>query len=394
MLNYLSLITPEHLSVEGSICKIALPLEVQVELSSVLLSELERGVLVFDDLDTVEYRDGVFSIYGYDVTTSFNKVSLLAMIKELLVDVEPEPLEQVDEKIYKITKSGTKMFANQEIEDDYLYLYKTELAKGNLENAKAIRSMILECNMGLVNSLIKKYVIGGFAAISDDLFQEGCMGVLKALDKFDINQDIRFSTYAVPYISAALKRYIYDNSKTIRTPEYIGQRLQKYKRYIEEARKLGLEPTDEDIRAYLNIPQVDYIELKYAIEQEALIDLNAPVEGQDGGTSSLAEVIQDKSSSDFYRLSGLYKDEFMSVLLEATQKGLEPKKLQALCLYMGLCDDGETHTQEEIAEEFGVTKQAVGVWIKQALEYLRNPVYSERLREIMQEESYGGNHKC
>lgn len=393
MLNYLSLITPEHLSVEGSICKIALPLEVQVELSSVLLSELERGVLVFDDLDTVEYRDGVFSIYGYDVTTSFNKVSLLSMIKELLVDVEPEPLEQVDEKIYKITKSGTKMFANQEIEDDYLYLYKTELAKGNLENAKAIRSMILECNMGLVNSLIKKYVIGGFAAISDDLFQEGCMGVLKALDKFDINQDIRFSTYAVPYISAALKRYIYDNSKTIRTPEYIGQRLQKYKRYIEEARKLGLEPTDEDIRTYLNIPQVDYIELKYAAEQEALIDLNAPVEGQDGGTSSLAEVIQDKSSSDFYRLSGLYKDEFMSVLLEATQKGLEPKKLQALCLYMGLCDDGETHTQEEIAEEFGVTKQAVGVWIKQALEYLRNPVYSERLREIMQEESYGGKHK-
>ena len=393
MLNYLSLITPEHLSVEGSICKIALPLEVQVELSSVLLSELERGVLVFDDLDTVEYRDGVFSIYGYDVTTSFNKVSLLAMIKELLVDVEPEPLEQVDEKIYKITKSGTKMFANQEIEDDYLYLYKTELAKGNLENAKAIRSMILECNMGLVNSLIKKYVIGGFAAISDDLFQEGCMGVLKALDKFDINQDIRFSTYAVPYISAALKRYIYDNSKTIRTPEYIGQRLQKYKRYVEEARKLGLEPTDEDIRAYLNIPQVDYIELKYAIEQAALIDLNAPVEGQDGGTSSLAEVIQDKSSSDFYRLSGLYKDEFMSVLLEATQKGLEPKKLQALCLYMGLCDDGETHTQEEIAEEFGVTKQAVGVWIKQALEYLRNPIYSERLREIMQEESFGGKHK-
>ena len=393
MLNYLSLITPEHLSVEGSICKIALPLEVQVELSSVLLSELERGVLVFDDLDTVEYRDGVFSIYGYDVTTSFNKVSLLSMIKELLVDVEPEPLEQVDEKIYKITKSGTKMFATQEIEDDYLYLYKTELANGNLENAKAIRSMILECNMGLVNSLIKKYVIGGFAAISDDLFQEGCMGVLKALDKFDINQDIRFSTYAVPYISAAIKRYIYDNSKTIRTPEYIGQRLQKYKRYIEEARKLGLEPTDEEIRAYLNIPQIDYIELKYAAEQEALIDLNAPVEGQDGGTSSLAEVIQDKSSSDFYRLSGMYKDEFMSVLLEATQKGLEPKKLQALCLYMGLCDDGETHTQEEIAEEFGVTKQAVGVWIKQALEYLRNPVYSERLREIMQEESYGSKHK-
>lgn len=393
MLNYLSLITPEHLSVEGSKCKIALPLEVQVELSSILLSELQRGVLVFDDLDVVEYKNGVFSIFGYDVTTSFNKASLVAMIKELLVDVEPEPVEQVDEKIYKITSSGNKVFASPEIEDDYLYLYKTELEQGHLENAKAIRAMILECNMGLVKSRIKKYVMSGLTEMSDDLFQEGCMGLLTALDGFDIDRDTRFSTYAVQRIDAAIKLYIYNNSKTIRTPVYIGQCMAKYKRYLTEAKKLGLNPTDEEIRKYLNITPDKYIELKYALEQEVLIDLNSPTDTQQSEKGTLAEVIEDKASSDFYKLSGLYKDEFMAVLLEATQKGLEKKKLQALCMYMGLCDDGEVHTQEEIAAEFGVTKQAVGVWIKQALEYLRNPIYSERLREIMQDENYGGKHK-
>lgn len=392
MLSYLSLITPEHISINDQICKIELPLEVQVELGTYLVAELERGVLAFDDLSPVEYKNGSFKLFGLDLTPYFNNEELLRMLQDL-VDEDDDYISTEDEEIVRITASGNKVFASQEIEDDYLYLYKTEMEKGNLETAKAIRATILECNMGLVKQQIKKYVLSGFAEVQDDLFQEGCMGVLKALDKFNIDLDVKFSTFAVNYIRAGIKRYIYDNGKTIRVPEYISQNTQKYKRYLEETRKLGYEPTDEEIIKHLNIPKSWYTELKYALEQEELIDLNSPAKGSEVENATLADVIEDKASSDFYRLSGIYKDEFMSVLLEATQKGLEPKKLQALCMYMGLCEDGETHTQEEIAQEFGVTKQAIGVWIKQALEYLRNPVYSDKLREIMQEENHGGNHK-
>ena len=126
-----------------------------------------------------------------------------------LVDEDDDYISTEDEEIVRITASGNKVFASQEIEDDYLYLYKTEMEKGNLETAKAIRATILECNMGLVKQQIKKYVLSGFAEVQDDLFQEGCMGVLKALDKFNIDLDVKFSTFAVNYIRAGIKRYIY-----------------------------------------------------------------------------------------------------------------------------------------------------------------------------------------
>ena len=396
MLNYLSLITPEHISVDAQVCRIELPLEVQVELSTYLVAELEKGVLAFDDLSPVEYKNGKFKLFSIDLTQHFSHPDLLTMLQEIVAeDADEDYVSPEDEEIVRITPSGNKVFTSPEVEDDYLYLYKSEMADGNLAMAKRIKDTILECNMGLVKSIIKKYVLSGYAEMSDDLFQEGCMGVLRALDTFDIDAGIRFSTHAVNWIKAGIKRYIYDNGRTIRVPEYIGQQTQKYKRYIEEAKKLGFEPTDEEIRKHLGLPEADYINLKYAIEQENLLDLYSTDKNgtSDEDKSFLADVVEDKASSDFYRLSGLYKDEFMSVLLEATQKGLEPKKLHALCMYMGLCEDGETHTQEEIASQFGVTKQAIGIWIKQALEYLRNPIYSERLREIMQEENYGGRYK-
>ena len=396
MLNYLSLITPEHVSIDAQVCRIELPLEVQVELSTYLVAELEKGVLEFDDLSPIEYKNGIFRLFNIDLTAQFNSPELIAMLQELISECTEEDDDYSsaeDEEIFRTTSSRNKVFASQEVEDDYLFLYKSELKKGNLAMAKAIRDVILECNMGLVKSLIKKYVLGGYAEAKDDLFQEGCLGLLKALEKFDIDRDVKFSTYAVPYIKAHIKRYIYENGRTIRVPEYIGQLSQKYKRYIMEAEKLGYTPSDEEIRKYLNLPEVDYINLKHAIEQDTLFDLDSKPQGLETENKVLADVIEDKTNSDFYKLSGLYKDEFMSVLLEATKKGLEAKKLQALCMYMGLCEDGEPHTQEEIAQKFGVTKQAIGVWIKQALDYLKNPVYSERLREIMQEENYGGSHK-
>ena len=393
MLNYLSLITPEHISINAQVCTIELPLEVQVELSTYLVAELEKGVLAFDDLSPVEYKNGTFRLFSLDLTQYFNHPDLIAMLQEIVEeDTEEVYISPEDAGLIRVTSSGNKVFADAEIEYDYISLYKEAMKKGDAAQAKTLRATILECNMGLVKSQIKKYVISGFAETADDLFQEGCLGVLKALDKFDIDLDNKFSTFATNYVKAGIKRYIYDNGRTIRVPEYISQNTQKYKRYLEEARKLGYEPTDEEVIKHLGIPQSWYIELKYALEQEELMNLNAPVsDSEEKGT--LADVVEDKSGSDFYRLSGLYRDDFMSVLLEATQKGLEKKKLQALCLYMGLCEDGETHTQEDIANQFGVTKQAIGVWIKQALEYLRNPVYSDRLREIMQEESFGGKHK-
>ena len=155
MLSYLSLITPEHISINDRICKIELPLEVQVELGTYLVAELERGVLAFDDLSPVEYKNGSFKLFGLDLTPYFNNEELLRMLQDL-VDEDDDYISTEDEEIVRITASGNKVFASQEIEDDYLYLYKTEMEKGNLETAKAIRATILECNMGLVKQQIKK----------------------------------------------------------------------------------------------------------------------------------------------------------------------------------------------------------------------------------------------
>ena len=249
-----------------------------------------------------------------------------------------------------------------------------ELSKRVAEGDVEAKNKLAESNLRLVVSIAKRYVGRNLAFL--DLIQEGNMGLMKAVDKFDASKGYKFSTYATWWIRQAITRAIADQAKTIRVPVHMVETINKLKRAQRQLTlELNREPTEEEIAVKMNIP-VDKIREIIKIDVDP-ISLEKPT--REDEDSCVADFIKDESnmSPEEYAINSKLKDEIAEVLLTLTER-----EEQVLRLRFGL-EDGTCRTLEEVGNMFGVTRERIRQIEAKALRKLRHPSRSKKLKDYL-----------
>ncbi len=315
-----------------------------------------------------------------------NNIDVLSMTDEepddIPFDVEEEEVEQIDISVPEgvSIEDPVRMYL-KEIGKVPLLSAEEEIALAQVmegggpegENAK---KKLAEANLRLVVSIAKRYVGRGMLFL--DLIQEGNLGLIKAVEKFDYRKGYKFSTYATWWIRQAITRAIADQARTIRIPVHMVETINKLVRVQRQLlQELGREPSPEEIAKEMSMP-VDRVREILKISQEP-VSLETPIGEEED--SHLGDFIQDENvpvPADAAAFT-LLKEQLVEVLDTLTDR--EQKVLR---LRFGL-DDGRARTLEEVGKEFSVTRERIRQIEAKALRKLRHPSRSRKLKDFLEE---------
>ena len=296
------------------------------------------------------------------------KVNLLTPDEEIQLaqdmgagDAAREQLAEIE----KARKNGEEVSLAQEEEKEL----KRAIRKG-----EAAKQRLAEANLRLVVSIAKRYVGRGMLFL--DLIQEGNLGLIKAVEKFDYTKGYKFSTYATWWIRQAINRAIADQARTIRIPVHMVETINKVIRVSRQLlQELGHDPTPEEISEEMNMP-VDKVREILKIAQEP-VSLETPIGEEED--SHLGDFIPDEDASEPSEAASytLLKEQLIDVL-----DTLTPREEKVLKLRFGL-EDGRTRTLEEVGKEFNVTRERIRQIEAKALRKLRHPSRSKKLKDFL-----------
>ena len=339
------------------------------------------NLIDIDDIEEIKSKLAENQVEFIDEGENLEDIEIV----EDLIDLEEEKEDAEDEEIKLEDFSDLKGFNI----DDPVKMYLKEIGKIPLlsadeerilaENMEAgdieAKKKLAETNLRLVVSIAKRYVGRGMQFL--DLIQEGNMGLMKAVEKFDFRRGFKFSTYATWWIRQAITRSIADQARTIRIPVHMVETINKLVRIERQlVQELGREPTNEEISEHMGI-EVDKVNEIRKIAQEP-VSLETPIGEEDD--SHLGDFIEDETAiaPDEAANFSMLKEQLNQVL--STLSDREKKVLE---LRFGL-NDGTPRTLEEVGKEFEVTRERIRQIEAKALRKLKHPSRSQKLKDFLE----------
>ena len=346
-----------------------------VDLLAKFPQEVENGDLDNEDVDVDKLpNEDVASMAELDIEPNLEDITEIE--KDILLENDVKNMDFVDTIN---VDDPVKMFLKEIGKIPLLtYEQENELAERMVNGDAEAKKQLIESNLRLVVSIAKKYIGRGMHFL--DLIQEGNLGLIKAVDKFDQSKGYKFSTYATWWIRQAITRAIADQARTIRIPVHMVETINKLIRTSRHLlQTLGREPTPEEIAAELEMP-VEKVREVLKVAQEP-ISLETPVGEED--ESNLGNFIPD---DDVPSPSEQAADVLLREHIEEVMQTLTPREAKVLKLRFGL-QDGRMRTLEEVGKEFMVTRERIRQIEAKALRKLRHPSRSKRLKDFMNSES-------
>ena len=319
-----------------------------------------------------------------DPNTLVNSFSIDDPVRMYLKEIGKVPLLSPDEEIDLAQAMSDGAEARRQLDDiqrrrdDGEEITETpeQIAaiKSTYRKGEAAKQKLAEANLRLVVSIAKRYVGRGMLFL--DLIQEGNLGLIKAVEKFDYTKGYKFSTYATWWIRQAITRAIADQARTIRIPVHMVETINKVIRVSRQLlQELGHDPSPNEIAAEMNMP-VDKVREILKIAQEP-VSLETPIGEEED--SHLGDFIPDEGASEPSEAASftLLKEQLMDVLSTLT-----PREEKVLKLRFGI-EDGRTRTLEEVGKEFNVTRERIRQIEAKALRKLRHPSRSKKLKDFL-----------